>query len=112
MKIIGIEGMSVRDVESEVQRGGRFVIYEYCISALVTSFKRPSPIYFLRPGDGDKSLQYTAASLLLGWWGIPWGPIWTVSTVACNLRGGKDITRQMVSAMNQVEAHERELASV
>jgi hypothetical protein len=112
MKIIGIEGLNVRDVEYEVQRGGRFVIYQYCISALVMSFKRPSAIYFLKLGESDKSLKYTAISLLLGWWGIPWGPIWTISAAACNLRGGKDVTEQMLAAMNQVEAHERELVSV
>ncbi len=34
----------------------------------------------------------TLTSLVLGWWGIPWGPIWTIAAVARNLRGGHKTT--------------------
>ena len=49
----------------------------------------------------NKGLRYSAISLLLGWWGIPWGPIWTISTMVSNFRGGKDVTGQVVPAMNE-----------
>jgi hypothetical protein len=33
-------------------------------------------------------------TLLLGWWGIPWGPIYTVQAIAKNLRGGVVLSSQ------------------
>ena len=51
MKINGVEGMSRDQVTFEVQRGGRFVLYSYCVSLLVVTFKRPSAIYFIRSGE-------------------------------------------------------------
>jgi hypothetical protein len=33
-------------------------------------------------------LLYSFGTLLLGWWGIPWGPIYTVQAIARNFRGG------------------------
>jgi hypothetical protein len=42
VKINGVEGMSRDQVNFEVQRGGRFVLYSYCVSLLVVTFKRPS----------------------------------------------------------------------
>ena len=39
------------------------------------------------------------AALLFGWWGIPWGPIWTIGSLVTNLRGGRDITREVLQAL-------------
>jgi hypothetical protein len=33
-------------------------------------------------------LPYSFGTLLLGWWGIPWGPIYTVQSINRNFRGG------------------------
>ena len=85
----------------ELAAGARFVIYQYCISVLVMSFKRASNIYFMRPEDNafTKGLPFSLISLVLGWWGIPWGPIWTISTIVTNLRGGRDVTNEVVRSM-------------
>jgi len=65
------------------------------------SFKRASNIYFVRPGENavTKGLPFSLISLVLGWWGIPWGPIWTISTIVTNLRGGRDVTNDVVRSM-------------
>jgi hypothetical protein len=99
MKIVGIEGMTVQQLQDAVARGGRFVIYQYCFSIIVMSFRRGSDVHFVPPGTSaaKKGAQYIAASLLAGWWGIPWGPIWTLSTVFKNLGGGVDVTRQVLA---------------
>ena len=101
MRIIGIENMSPEQLKGEVAAGGRFVIYQYCISVIVISFKRGSDIYFIRPGDNavTKGLLFTLCSLVLGWWGIPWGPIWTIATIVTNSRGGRDVTADVVRSM-------------
>ncbi len=103
MKINGVEGMSVSDVQSEVARGGKFVIFQYCISILVMTFRRGSDIYFIKAGESTfgASIGYTLVSLLLGWWGIPWGPIYTIGSVFTNLGGGKDVTQEIMSTLNR-----------
>ena len=50
-KIRGIEGMKGGELEFEIQRGGKFVLFQYCISVIVLTFRRPSDIYFLRQGE-------------------------------------------------------------
>ncbi len=103
MKILGLEGLSAGELNSELQRGAKFVSYQYCISLLVVTFKRFSNIYFVRAGESalGKVLGYTAISLLLGWWGIPWGPIYTIQSLLTNLRGGKNLTQEVVAALNK-----------
>jgi len=101
VRIIGIENMSPEQLKGEVAAGGRFVIYQYCISVVVVSFKRGSDIYFIRAEDNavTKGLLFTLCSLVLGWWGIPWGPIWTIATVVTNLRGGRNVTPEVLRSL-------------
>ena len=93
--------MTAREIQEAVDAGARFVFYQFCISALVITFKRSSPVYFLKAGEGTllRGAPFTLISLVGGWWGIPWGPIWTVSTVITNLSGGKDVTQQILAAL-------------
>ncbi len=92
--------MTTVQVESEVKRGGRFVYFQYCISVIVITFRRSSAIFFIPAGKSRffKGLPYTVVSLVLGWWGIPWGPVRTVQALATDLRGGKDVTNQVMAS--------------
>ena len=103
MSIIGLQGLSNDEINQELQNGARFVVFEYCISIIVLTFKRGSAVHFIRAGEGTflKSLGYTLVSLLLGWWGFPWGPIYTISTVSTNLSGGRDVTPQVLAAAHR-----------
>jgi len=96
-----ISGMPATDFRGAVEQGGRFLVYQYCISVLVMTFKRSSPIYYLAPGESafSKGAPYCLISLIAGWWGIPWGPIWTLTTLATNMSGGKDVTREVLAAV-------------
>ncbi len=97
----GTEGLTPEELKDALERGGRVVSFQYCISLLVISLKRSSPIMFIKPGESSlaKGLPYCLISLFAGWWGIPWGPIWTVTTIATNLSGGKDFTPVLLSAL-------------
>src|ERR1700682_2874107 len=101
MKIVGIEGMTVNDLNAEVARGGKFVIVQYCISVVIITFKRPSDIYFVRAGETGmgQGILFTVISLFLGWWGIPWGPIYTIQSVVRNMSGGKDVTAEVLASI-------------
>jgi hypothetical protein len=98
MKIKNLEGLTLAQVEEEVAQGGKFVFYQYAVSVLVMSFKRPTEIYFLRAGQNAvvPGLGYTLLSAAFGWWGFPWGLIYTPTVLYSNLRGGKDITDEVM----------------
>ena len=91
------------EIRYELQRGGRVVSYQYCISVILISFRRSSKLFLIREGESKsaKGLPYTLLSCLLGWWGIPWGPIWTVSTIVKNFRGGIDVTDEIMNALHE-----------
>jgi hypothetical protein len=100
-KIRGIEGMKHGELDFELQRGAKFVLFQYCISLVVITFRRSSEIYFLRQGENAvvKGLPFTLLSLVAGWWGIPWGPIYTIQSVYNNSLGGKDVTQAVVNSL-------------
>jgi hypothetical protein len=96
-KIHGIEGMRQGELDFEIQRGAKFVLFQ----VIVLTFRRPSDIYFVRQGENVlvKGLPFTLLSLVAGWWGIPWGPIYTIQSVYNNSRGGKDVTQAVVNSL-------------
>jgi hypothetical protein len=100
-KIKGIEEMKHGALEFELQRGAKFVLFQYCVSVIVLTFRRPSDIYFLGQGENAvmKGLLFTLLSLAAGWWGIPWGPIYTIQSIYNNSRGGKDVTQAVVNSL-------------
>jgi hypothetical protein len=102
VKIVGLEGITPGQLHVELQGGARFVIFQYCISILVLSFKRSSDIHYIRPDDNAfaKGLPYSFGSFLVGWWGFPWGPIWTVGTIVTNCRGGRNVTQEVLRSLN------------
>ncbi len=103
MKIVGIEGLSAAQLRDEVDRGGRFVVYGWCVSFLILTLKRSSDITFVRAGESRVAagLGWTVLSFFLGWWGFPWGFIYTPMVLIQNLGGGTDVT---ANAMTVLEA--------
>jgi len=102
MEIRNIEGLSVDDVNKELERGAKFVVFEYCFSVIIMTFKRSSDIYLIREGESSikYSISFTLITLFLGWWGIPWGPIYSIGSLYTNLIGGKDITQEIINSFN------------
>jgi hypothetical protein len=101
-KIVGLEDIqSGGQLQQEIQQGGKFVMYQYCISLLIITFKRPTNVYFIRQEESAvvKGLPFTLLSFLLGWWGIPWGPIYTIQSIWVNFKGGKDVTNEVIASM-------------
>ncbi|MCU0659368.1 MAG: hypothetical protein MUF64_30135 [Polyangiaceae bacterium] len=99
MSVAGLEGMDGQQVLDEVQRGGRFVVFPYTLSIVVLTFSRHSKVHFIRAGEGTfgKAFPYLMLSLLFGWWGFPFGLIYTPISLFQSLSGGKDITREVMA---------------
>jgi hypothetical protein len=92
-------GMSPSEVIFEVERGARFIFFDYTISAIIVSYRRNSPVFFLKPGESvtRKGLLYALLSLLFGWWSFPSGLVSTPAAIARTLRGGHDITAKVLA---------------
>ena len=105
-QIKNIEGYSPAELRGLVSNGGKFVMYKYCISVLLATFNNPTDIYFIHPGNSriTPGLSFLFVNLLLGWWGIPWGPIYTIGNIGSILSGGKDVTSEIIAQINQNDA--------
>jgi hypothetical protein len=102
-EIVGLDGLSDQEFALELQNGAKFVMYSYCVSVIILSFKQPSPIFFVRSHESRfvKGLPYTLMSLVVGWWGIPFGLIYTIWCICSNSAGGVDVTAEVLGAMSQ-----------
>src|SRR5437868_5294899 len=97
MRIRGADNLTPAQLAAELAAGGRLVFFEYCISFVILTLRCPTDLIFLRPGESAvfRGLPYTLLSLLLGWWGIPMGIIYTPLTLVTNLSGGCDVTDEV-----------------
>lgn len=97
MAIRGTEGLSAEQIHTELSQGAKFVVFEYCISVIVITLRRSSEVHFVRPGQSTlaDAMPYILLSLAFGWWGFPFGLIYTPWTIITNLQGGKDVTSQV-----------------
>ena len=101
--IKNIDGLTDQDILWEIDNGAKFVFYQYTISIVMMTFKQSSDIYFIRGGQSGlkHSIGFTILTFIMGWWGIPWGPIYTVGALYTNLSGGKDVTQNIVSQIRE-----------
>lgn len=94
MKIRGGEDLSETQITNELRTGSKLIVYQYCISVGIMTFNRRSAIYLIKNDESTliKGLKYSLISFIFGWWGVPFGPIYTVSSISTNFKGGNDVT--------------------
>jgi len=71
--------------------------FQFCTSFVTLTFRQRTG--YLVGASVDvllANLVATLWSLLLGWWGLPWGPVYTIQTLVLNLRGGLRTTVEQV----------------
>jgi hypothetical protein len=105
MKFHGTQGLRKGELRDILDRGGRFIHFQYAFSILIMTFRRSSSIHLIRPGEGTsfKSLKYSLFTLLYGWWGFPWGPIYSIQSLFQNLSGGLDVTPEIRKAVESLD---------
>jgi hypothetical protein len=86
------------EIRTRVMAGARLVRFEYCFSILLVTIRRQSPVFLTETWQSRylRGLVYSLSSLLLGLWGIPWGPIWTAWSIWVNMTGGVDETEELM----------------
>ena len=103
MNIKGINGMTIPQIQDEVACGGKFVRFPFCISLIVVTFRFSSAVHFIKREESAfvKGFPFTVLTFLFGWWGIPWGPVYTIGTLIANFRGGKNVTHEMMAILHR-----------
>src|SRR5450755_2648763 len=101
-QIKNLQGLTADQINTELTNGAKFLIFQYCISIIVMTFKRSSDVYFVKARESTSkySIGFTIVTLLLGWWGIPWSPVYTIGSLRTNLSGGKDVTNEILQSIN------------
>ena len=101
MRIHGVAGLSSEAIDKELEGGARFVAFEYCISIIFASARRFTRPYLLRSGELGlvRGLPFSLLSMLVGWWGVPWGVVYTPLVLITNFSGGRDITKEVLAAL-------------
>lgn len=89
--------MTSEQLNFELQRGARLVIFQYAISTIVMSFRRASDVYFIRAGEEttSRSIGFTLLTVVAGWWGIPFGPIFTVQALSQTCAAGRTLRKRL-----------------
>jgi hypothetical protein len=97
LRLDGLEHLPPGELQAALAAGARLVFYEFCISFVFLTLRCPTGVRLLQPGEYGvvRGLPYALVSLLLGWWGLPWGIIYTPLTIFTNLCGGHDVTEQV-----------------
>ena len=67
----------------------QIVRFLFVFSFILFTSRVPSRWYVKGKDNTSLALSaYTLGSAVAGWWGIPWGPIYTIQALYRNLRGG------------------------
>ena len=104
LKRLGISNfysMTPSDLDDQLSTGGRFVVFDYCISLIFLTLNRSSHFYFVSSQQSSfrHSIKYSLIALIAGWWGLPWGPIRTITSVTSNFKGGRDVTDSLLKSI-------------
>lgn len=88
-------------VAQAVMSGVRFKIVPYVFSVVIMSFRRNmGGIQPVSTGSWPVGSVIGAViiTMLFGWWGFPWGIIWSIPVLFQLWNGGRDVTSQMLIA--------------
>ena len=82
--------------------------YQGCVSFLLFTSRFRSRFLIVGQGNTADWLIYSGLTFMFGWWGFPWGLLFTPQALYRNLRGGY---RQTVGALlNNIDAEIDKLA--
>ncbi|MFL1542544.1 J domain-containing protein [Pseudomonas sp. O39] len=78
----------VCSVCAKVSAQPRVVVFRSVKSFLFLTIRKPIAGVYCSSCAQKQSLKASATSWLLGWWGFPWGPLYTVQALVINMFGG------------------------
>ncbi len=102
-RIVVPDGMTMEQLRAQVARGGRFLIFWYCISPIAFTVKLYSRSIFVPAGESPLPLirKYNLISFIFGWWCPSPGLKYTVRYTSLNRKGGVDVTDEIMSNLDE-----------
>ncbi len=87
------QGLSDLEIYNMLDKGAKIVQYSYAISIIVMTFSLNTKPYLIPKGKNGKKegIIFSIITILLGWWGIPWGPVRSIRALITNYSGGKKV---------------------
>lgn len=67
----------------------RYVIYRHVVSAVFVTWRSVQQGIFCSECGAKLAYRASLKTWLAGWWGIPWGPIYSVHAIFSNMLGGE-----------------------
>ena len=67
----------------------RIVIFKTVMSFVLVTLRKPKSGIYCSDCAKKESVKASVITWLLGWWGVPWGPVYTVQVLLSNMFGGK-----------------------
>jgi hypothetical protein len=90
----------------------RVSAFMYALSAFVITLRRRgSSGIFCQSCRRKEAIKWSLLTGVLGWWGIPWGPIFSVQSIVRNLRGGAqdaELNAELLKAIGKTLAERGE----
>jgi hypothetical protein len=90
---------SIANVVDFVMAGNRFVTIPYVFSMLVLTFRRNmGGVHTVRTGHWPigQMVQAAIVTSWFGWWGFPFGIIYSILSCYYLFRGGRDATKEIL----------------
>lgn len=101
------QGLNAARVRRLIEAGARCVRYDYCVSVVLATCRRQSGIYLIGPNPRPRlravwrGMPFALTTLLLGWWGLPWGVIESARCLWSTLQGGVDVTEAVYQRLTE-----------
>ena len=67
----------------------RYVVFSRVYSFIIMATRRPVQGIFCANCAKKEGLKSSIITLFAGWWGVPWGPIYSIGSILSNGFGGK-----------------------
>jgi hypothetical protein len=67
----------------------RVLLFKSVVSVIVVTTRTPKQGIYCSDCARDVAFRATLLSAFFGWWGVPWGPIFTIKEVLSNAFGGQ-----------------------
>jgi DnaJ domain len=68
----------------------RSLVFYRVVSLILVTMRHPVQGIFCSACAHRTALYASFVSAVVGWWGFPWGPIWTIGSIFNNASGGKN----------------------
>jgi len=89
---------SLTALEEKVNNDASFIVFKYCFSFFIFTYKRLSPAILIdsKADFLQRKKKYNLLNYFFGWWAIPSGPSYTLQYIHLNNKGGINVTEDIM----------------